>query len=301
MSQEVPSKEGIPPFLDVTRLSWRQMLVIPVLFLLLNIGILVWNKASTGSYVHYGIDFTGGSLISFPNCYELAPDQIEQELKKELRLSEVSVRKGGGVLSVEVQSGASAVLDYMSKKYHKVGSTTTLEVPLAQVFKRQAPVVLAAAFVGMAIVVYVVFRIPIPSLAVVLSAIFDIVEALGLMTLFGVRLSLATVAALLMLIGYSVDTDILLTSRLLKRKEVLEERLLGAMKTGLTMSATTLCALSALYIFSTSDVLDDMALVLIFGLAGDLLNTWLFNAGMLRGYLSKKYRMMARRARRGKR
>jgi preprotein translocase subunit SecF len=121
---------------------------------------------------------------------------------------------------------------------------------------------------------------------------------MSLMTLAGVRLSLATVAALLMLIGYAVDTNILLTSRLLKRREEMRIRLLGAMKTGLTMGATTLCAVGALYLFSTSDILDDIALVLIFGLVADLLNTWLFNAGLLRGYLSRKFKLLDQRGRR---
>jgi preprotein translocase subunit SecF len=54
----------------------------------------------------------------------------------------------------------------------------------------------------------------------------------------------------------------------------------------------------ALYLFSTSDILDDIALVLIFGLIADLLNTWLFNAGLLRGYLSKKFKLLDQRGRR---
>jgi preprotein translocase subunit SecF len=274
------------------------MLILPLIFLLINLAIVFNNYARTGEFVQYGIDFTGGSLISFPNSYELDPGAIEVELVDALGISEISVRKGGGVLSVETREKVPEVQDYMEEKYGKTGSAVTLEVPLAETFRRQAPTVLIAAFVGMGIVVYVVFRSPLPSMAVLVAALLDIFEAMGLMTLVGVKLSLATVAALLMLIGYSVDTNILLTSRLLKRSEEMRHRLLGAMKTGLTMSATTLCALTALYGFSTSDVLDDIALVLVFGLIADLMNTWLFNAGILRGYLSKKFKLLEKRGRR---
>lgn len=159
--------------------------------------------------------------------------------------------------------------------------------------------VLVVAFAGMAIIIYIVFRSPLPSIAVMLSAILDIVEAMSLMTLTGVRLSLATVAALLMLIGYAVDSNILLTTRLLKRAEDLRYRLLSAMKTGLTMTSTTLCALIGLYLFPTSDIVNDIALVLIFGLCADVLNTWFFNAGILRLYLERKFRLLHRRGRMG--
>lgn len=298
MSRQNDEDFEFPSFLDVTRISWKQMLILPVIFLILNISVMVYNYSQTGQFVRYGIDFTGGTIINFPDSYELDPEEMAEELERELGLSQLSVTKGGGVLNVQTASNEDEILDYMRDNYGKSGTTDTLEVPLAETFQNQAPVVIVAAFVGMAIVVYVVFRSALPCLAVLVAAALDITEAMGLMTLFGIRMSLATVAALLMLIGYSVDTNILLTSRLLKRREEMRERLLGAMKTGLTMSATTLCAVSALYVFSTSDVLDSIAVVLLFGLVADLLNTWLFNAGLLRGFLERKFQLLKRRSRR---
>ena len=297
MSRGPKQEFSFPSFLDVTRISWQQMLIPPLVFLLLAVAIVAYNYSTTGQPVKYGIDFTGGTLISFPNSYELDSETIESELREEFGPVELSVRKGSGVLSVETQGMEDEILKFIEDKYGKIGTTTTLEVPLAETFRRQAPVVLVAAFIGMGIVVYIVFRSPLPSMAVLAAALLDIFEAMSLMTLAGVRLSLATVAALLMLIGYAVDTNILLTSRLLKRREEMRIRLLGAMKTGLTMGATTLCAVGALYLFSTSDILDDIALVLIFGLVADLLNTWLFNAGLLRGYLQRKFKLLDQRGR----
>ena len=101
------------------------------------------------------------------------------------------------------------------------------------------------------------------------------------MNLTGVQLSLGTVAALLMLIGYSVDTDILLSMRVLKRKGDVDEKIRGAMGTGLTMTGTTIAAVIALIIvsnflylivpsFTRMDVIADMTTVLIFGLAADV-------------------------------
>ena len=288
---------SFPSLLDVTRLSSKQMVIIPLAFLLFSASILAWNAARTGTLFNYGIDFTGGTLISFPNSYELAPEEIEAELKQKFPIAEISVKKGGGVLSVESQGKADEILALMAAEYGKEGTWTTLEVPLAETFKRQAPVVLVAAYIGMVIVVYVVFRSVLPSLLVAATAFLDMFEAVAFMTVLGVSLSLATVAALLMLIGYSVDDNILLTTRLLRRREEMRQRIRDGLKTGLTMTLTTLAALIALYVFTTSDVLRDIAIVLILGMSADIMNTWLFNAGAMRGYLEKKYRLLEERGR----
>ena len=92
-----------------------------------------------------------------------------------------------------------------------------------------------------------------------------------------------------MLIGYSVDTDILLSTRVLKRTEgTVFERILGAMRTGLIMSGTTITAFIVVLLFTQSEVLKQIMLILLIGLLVDLINTWLQNAGIIRWYAEKK-------------
>ena len=116
-----------------------------------------------------------------------------------------------------------------------------------------------------------------------------IVITLAIIDLMGLRLSTAGIAAFLMLIGYSVDTDILLTTRLVKRTEgTVFERLMGAMSTGLTMSATTIAVVTLALIFSQSDTIRQIMIILLIGLIVDLINTWIQNVGILRIYLARK-------------
>ena len=106
-----------------------------------------------------------------------------------------------------------------------------------------------------------------------------------------IKISASGIAAFLMLIGYSVDTDILLTTRVLKRREgTITERALDAMKTGLTMAAAAIGAMAALYVVTiffipTAEALANIAAVLIIGLVADVLATWLMNLGILRWYM----------------
>ena len=92
-----------------------------------------------------------------------------------------------------------------------------------------------------------------------------------------------------MLIGYSVDTDILLSTRLLKRREGTEmERIYGAMKTGLTMAITTIIAVTIALLISQSEIIRQIMIILLIGLLVDLINTWIQNVGLLRLYLERK-------------
>jgi preprotein translocase subunit SecF len=94
-----------------------------------------------------------------------------------------------------------------------------------------------------------------------------------------------------MLIGYSVDTDILLTNRLLKRSEgTTNERIFGAFKTGILMTLTALFAvLPAFFIVSgLPDSFRQIFLILALGLSADIFNTWLTNASIIKWYCEKK-------------
>ena len=160
---------------------------------------------------------------------------------------------------------------------------------LGQSFYRQMLMALGLSFIFMAIVVFITFRNFIPSIAVVYAAFMDIVIPVAITILFNIKISAAGISALLMLIGYSIDTDILLTTRVLKRKEgSIWERMTSSAKTGLTMTFAAIAALFSGYFISSSLVLKEMFFIIVIGLFTDIPSTWLMNAGILKWYVSKK-------------
>jgi len=143
----------------------------------------------------------------------------------------------------------------------------------------------------MAIVVFILFRTFIPSIAVILAAFSDIIMTITVVDLLGIPLSTAGIVAFLMLIGYSVDTDILLTSRMLKSKEGnTNERLFSAFITGITMTLTSITAMAValVIVYNSSEVLRQIFTILLIGLCFDLLNTWTANASILKLYVERK-------------
>jgi preprotein translocase subunit SecF len=90
-----------------------------------------------------------------------------------------------------------------------------------------------------------------------------------------------------MIIGYSVDSDILLNNHILRRSGGFYESTHRAMRTGVTMTVTSLSAMAVMafvaWIFGI-DLLRDIGIVLVFGLATDLMNTYMLNLSLLRWY-----------------
>ncbi|MFH1664435.1 MAG: protein translocase subunit SecF [archaeon] len=173
-------------------------------------------------------------------------------------------------------------------------SFSTKEVPpvLGKTFWDNALLVCIIALIGIILVIFFFFREFIPSVAVIYAGLFDVLTALALMSLTGIPLGLNSIPALLLLIGYSVDTDILLTTRLLKRKDKTpRRRAVDSMKTGLTMTFTTMAAVAVMLVVSylyQIEVLFNIAAVLLFGLFGDIIVTWMMNAPILLWYIERK-------------
>ena len=114
---------------------------------------------------------------------------------------------------------------------------------------------------------------------------------LAVIDLIGMKISSAGIVAFLMLIGYSVDTDILLTTRVLKRKgDSVNQAIWGAFKTGMTMTLTSLISVSIglIIVFSFQSILNQIFTILIIGLAFDIFNTWITNTCLLKWYVERR-------------
>jgi len=191
--------------------------------------------------------------------------------------------------ALEYYLNKNVSVDYSRKNFN----LKTVGATLGDTFRSQGFKAVLVAFGLMAVVIFIAFRDLIPSFAVMLAAFCDIVLTLGGMSLLGFPLEPASLAAVLMLIGYSVDSDILLTVRVLKRRRgEVDERINDAMKTGLTMTGTTLSVMIVVYAVSSTltqiVTLKNIASVLLIGLFGDLFTTWFTNAGLLKWYIEEK-------------
>lgn len=303
LSMDFINEKALDAYLK--NVTLKQLLIVPAIFLLFSLSIITYNAITKQTPVELGMEFKGGTAIIFDS--DKTPDQLREEFKDYPLIQARSYDKEGSIRKIIQfrpmgESDQNAVIQRINSEFSNVEIRQMGEV-VSKSLQGQALNAIILSFIGMAFVVFIIFRTFVPSVAVVISAFADIVFAIAMMDIFGIVLSFGTLAALLMLIGYSVDTDILLTTRLLKRKGELYDKLREAMKTGLTMTTTTLAALVALYLVSSGsylvssftriDIIRDISIVLIFGLIGDIINTWMTNVGILRWYMEKQKRPAA--------
>ena len=279
---------------------YKKLLIIPLLIVVLAIGQIIFQYASTGDIVNKGIGLKGGSTITIEG--NINANNLQTFLKEQFPQSDITVRalsSAGKTIGVSIDADAQlkeetdALITALQQGGFITSDTTySLEVvgsSLGESFFRQIATALLIAFLLMAIVVFCYFRIPIPCLAVILAAFSDIIVTLAIFNMTGIKLNSGGIAAFLMLVGYSVDTDMLLTSRVLKKIELpFMERIYGAIETGLTMTLTTLVVVIIGILFSKSDVVQQIMLILGIGLLVDMVMTWIQNVGILRMYFERK-------------
>ncbi|NCO17761.1 hypothetical protein AUJ61_03410 [Candidatus Pacearchaeota archaeon CG1_02_30_18] len=280
--------------------SYKILLLIPIIIILFSLIYLTITYQKTGDLFKKDISLTGGTSITVYD--QISANSIKLDLFEKLQnLNAREIYDFGTdeqkALIIETTSdweiSKNVLEEYLGYALVE-GENSDIEFTgsiLSQSFYNQLLIAILVAFLFMAIVVFIIFRNFIPSMAVILSAFADILMTLAVVDLFGLKMSTAGIVAFLMLIGYSVDTDILLTIRVLKRDEdPLNTRLLGALKTGLTMTLTSFFAiLAALFIVqSFSVVLTQIFIILVLGLFFDMLNTWITNVSILKWYAEHK-------------
>ncbi|SEO55559.1 protein translocase subunit secF [Halorientalis persicus] len=273
------------PDVDYTRYTNRQLAAVPLAVLAVALAILAAWYVMTGTPVALGIEFTGGTEAQIQTS--ASQSEIEQSLSGlDPTIQPVQVSGGTQEYIVTTQQ-TDGVRGAIESQGYEISSFSETSASFGSDSVRLTLIGLAVAFVGMSILIFLLFRSFVPSIAIVISAFSDLVIPLALMNVFGIKLSLGTVAALLMLIGYSVDSDVLLNNHILRRRGDFYESAYRAMRTGVTMTLTSIAAMSVMSIAAfllAIPLLPQIGLVLVMGLSADLMNTYMLNLSLLRWY-----------------
>mgnify|MGYP001594638450 CR=1 FL=1 len=277
---------------------YKHLLLIPAIILILGFGYIYYFYSVHGDFISKDISLTGGTTITLYSNFDVT--LLKQDLSKSLEnlnirsIYDLTTNEQKAVI-IETTSNGEIVKEILEKylDYQLTEDNSSFEFTgstLSQSFYRQLLFAILLAFIFMSIVVFIIFRTFVPSIAVMISAFADIFMTLIVVDLLGLKVSSASIVAFLMLIGYSVDTDILLTTRMLKRSEgSLNDRIFSAFKTGMTMSLTSFLGVlfALLVVRSFSPVLTQIFSILTIGLIFDIFNTWITNASILKWHLDK--------------
>lgn len=266
------------------------------------IGLLMMPFAFS---VKLGIDFTGGTEIQILTDRSVTSQQyvsalstcLENPATAELT---ANVQSLGGQNSVIIKTKQEITKNCSDQVLSGLGFTpgeldkilpSTFKPELGKVLLEQGSKVFLFAGILMSIVVFLSFRSFVPSIAVIEAAAFDITIGMGVLSLLGFQIGLPGFAAMIMLIGYSVDTDIMLTANTLKSAgKPFAAQLNRAFATGMTMTGAAIATLAAMLVISMMvriDTITQISAVLVAGLSADMLTTWFTNAAILKWYVEK--------------
>ena len=280
--------------------NYKKFLFVPIVLFLISIYFIFVAIADDGTPFYRDVSLKGGLSAIINVQTDASATEIQSALETNFAdysfvVSEIfeDGLKVGFIIDTDLEE--EELISYLNDRFEipfEFGenySSNFISPTLSSSFFKQALIILLISFVLMSVVVFIYFRSFVPSFAVVLSGIFDIIVTIGVLNILEFKVSIAGVGALLMLLGYSIDTDVLLTNRVYKeRGDDYFEKLFFAFKTGSLMSFTTLVAGLAAMILTNSQIIFEISMILVVGLIVDYISTWIQNSAILLWWLEGK-------------
>ena len=290
---------------DFYEKKYKALLIIPFLIIVLSIGQIAYQIASTGDFMKKDVSLKGGITVTIPYDKQVDVNELEAKIRNEFPLNDITIRTLSGtagasglIFEADIDGNDPVQID---RFIDSISSNLPIDLKnidygleitgsaLGASFFRESFIALGFAFLFMSLVVLIYFRSFVPSVAIIAASFSEMIIALAVVNIMDIKIGTAGIAAFLMLIGYSVDTNILLTVRVLKRREgTVQERVVSSLKTGMTMTLTAIVTAIVGILLSESEVIRQIMTILLIGLLSDIVFTWIMNVGLLRMHEEKK-------------
>ncbi len=271
----------IPDKTDIPFLRWRNGLFAFSAALAIISVVLLFAKG-----LNFGIDFEGGILIEVGSERPANISDMRVTLGG-LGLGEVSLQEFGSntevLIRIERQPGDA---DAQQAAITIVRETLDIKYAGELTYRRTEFVgpkvgaeLIQAGIIAMVLsialmLVYIWFRFELPfAIGAIIALMHDVLLTLGMFSLFGLEFNLAIVAAVLLIVGYSMNDTVVVYDRVREnlRKfkkmplvELLNVSVNDTLSRTVMTSLTTLLALAALLIFG-GEVIRDFTIAMIWG------------------------------------
>ena len=229
--------------------------------------------------LNYGIDFKGGTVITINMG---TPEFNKQDIEDIFRTQDSSATANTvDTTSVEVKGNdldtekIDAAFQEVKAKYNLDNSAMSQEVISASIGKEltnKALIALSVAVVG--ILIYVAIRFEINfGIAAIIALLHDVFITLSVYTLFAVPVNAPFIAAVLTIIGYSINDTIVIFDRIRENvkkmrgknpAEVANISVNETMSRSINTTLTTVIAITAVHVFVPS--VRDFSFPLIIGI-----------------------------------
>ena len=237
--------------------------------------------------LNLGIDFKGGILLEVRTSSNISIAKIRNEISN-LNIGEISIQEFGQdsdyLIRVERQEGSDnaqqiaveAIKASLNKAFSKDIEYRRLEYVGPTVSKDLvSDGIMAIIFAIIAMLAYIWFRFELPfALGAIVALVHDITLTMGLFAILGLEFNLATVAAILLIIGYSMNDTVVVYDRIrenlrkfkkMNLNDLLDKSINETLSRTINTTVTTILALGALYLFG-GQIIADFAFAMLWGI-----------------------------------
>ena len=256
--------------------------------------------------LNFGIDFKGGTLIELrSNDQKITTSSLRDNLSQ-MNLGDVSVKNFGNktdfLIKFENNSNKNVIeeiklsLDksfgnnFSFRRVEKVGPKVSSEL------LKSGVIAISVALTLMLIYIWIRFEWQF-SLGAILALFHDVIVTLGLFSLLGLEINLSIVAAVLTIVGYSMNDTVVIYDRVrenlrkysdIKIFELTNTSINETLSRTLITSITTLLALLSIFFFG-GEILKGFSLAMIFGVIfGTYSSIYIANPILVRLNVSQK-------------
>ena len=280
---------------------FRPFNIISIILIIISLGFLVFKG------LNYGVDFKGGTLIEVRSNN---PDTDISRIRatfKNMNLGDVSVKNFGKendfIIKIEKklnndpnfinnikQNVTKNALDLDFRRVESVGPKVSSELLKAGV------IAICLSLAAMLIYIWIRFEWQF-SLGAILALFHDVILTLGIFSLFSLEINLSIVAAVLTIVGYSMNDTVVIYDRVrenlkknsdLKIFDVTNLSINETLSRTIITSITTLLALFSIFIFG-GEILKGFSLAMILGvLFGTYSSIYIANSVLIYLRVSQK-------------
>ncbi len=233
--------------------------------------------------LNYGVDFAGGTIVQVKYDTEAPIDAMREKLKTDIVFSGATITEFGSPNEVVIRmktSTGNVSTDVGDVTREALKGTGNFEIRRVDIvgptvgaeLKEKGIMSLVLAVIG--ILIYVAFRFEWRfAIASILALIHDVSIALGAITLVGLDVNLDVLAALLTILGYSLNDTIIVFDRIregiTKSKntdltEIVNESVTRTLARTTLTSLTTFFVVFTLFIFG-GEIIHSFAFTLLVG------------------------------------
>ena len=269
-------------------MQWRRRAyIVTAVLLLVGLAGMIKNVGQYGSWLNYGVDFKGGTLVQLKFNAPAQADQIraaaeaaghdDWEITNFGGSDEFVIRMAAFQESL-AQTPEQQVRQVLSSQFqpaqYSIVRTEAVGPKVGNELQLNALIAILVSFVATLVYLWVRFEWRF-GLAAIAATLHDILITLGIIALIGNEVSLGTVAAFLTIVGYSLNDTIVVFDRiredLAKPRhgrsflEILNQAINETLPRTVLTASGTLVTLVSLLLFG-GPVIRDFALVLILGI-----------------------------------